>query len=358
MPTASYRHNDAMPATVGLRCDASGTMGVGHVIRLLALADELLERGCQVVLLGRVEGVPWVSQEVARRPLTVLPAPAEAAELARLAVGHGLDAVVLDGYGLDPASGATLRAAGVTVLAVVDGAFGDAQEADLYLDQNLDAELQSPHAGDQPAQLLGLDYVLFRDEVLRRRRDTVPAPGEPPRLLVVFGGTDAHGGVGTLVPLVLDTGLAVEVVAVCPDESVTARLAALPLVPGQELRTLAPTPDLAAVAAGCDVAVTAAGSSVWELCCLGVPMGVVEVADNQRLGYRAVLDRGIALGLGRLADLRADELAREGAVPTLRELLTDVPGRVARAGRAQALVDGRGRSRVADRLLGTLSRDP
>ena len=31
---------------VGIRADATPTMGVGHMVRCLALAEELLDRGC------------------------------------------------------------------------------------------------------------------------------------------------------------------------------------------------------------------------------------------------------------------------------------------------------------------------
>ena len=105
-----------------------------------------------MTLVGRVEGIPWLEAELARRHLPVRPPPTTAAALVELAVAEGLRCVVLDGYHLDPGSGAALRAAGVIVLAVVDGTFGGAQEADLYLDQNLDAERLSPHADDVPPQ--------------------------------------------------------------------------------------------------------------------------------------------------------------------------------------------------------------
>lgn len=330
---------------VGIRVDGWATLGVGHVIRCLALADELIARGARVLLIGRIEGVDWVDAEIAARDLPLLTAPQAAAELVDLAREHRLDAMVLDGYHLDE-SGTALRAAGVTVLAVVDAGFGAHQAADLYLDQNLGAE---PAARPVPGavELMGLDHVLFRDSVLRAR-DSVRAPGLRPRVLAVFGGTDAHGAAPTLVRAVLDTGLPVEVTAVAARPELGAAVAELSAGPEQQVRVVEPVSDLAALAVTCDLAVTASGTSVWELLCLGVPAALVCVADNQIFGYETTVGRGLALGLGRLTDIETDAT---GAVETLRVGLSDEARRAELARRGRELVDGQGRRRVVDALL-------
>lgn len=63
------------PARVGIRVDGWPSLGVGHVIRCLALADELTGRGAHVLLIGRVEGVSWVDAEIASRGLSLVVAP-------------------------------------------------------------------------------------------------------------------------------------------------------------------------------------------------------------------------------------------------------------------------------------------
>jgi spore coat polysaccharide biosynthesis predicted glycosyltransferase SpsG len=342
---------------VGLRCDAGPTIGVGHLIRCLALADELLARGAEVSLVGDLGGVAWVEEQVGERGLPLVAAPAEADAVAALAARLELDAMVLDGYDLDPRTGAALRAVGVTVLAISDGPFGAQQEADLVLDQNLGATADPARGG---TVLAGLDYVLFRDQVLRHRRTPgVPFPiSSPPRVLTVFGGTDAYAAGPVVVPLLIATGRPVHVTAVAARPEIAERLRAIVTGPGQTVEVLSPVPDLAALAVTCDLAVTAAGSSVWEFLCLGVPAAVVCVTDNQVVGYEAVAARGVALPVGLLAALRDDPTAREVATEALRGLLDDPTTLRALAERGQALVDGRGRERVADALAYHLSDRP
>jgi spore coat polysaccharide biosynthesis predicted glycosyltransferase SpsG len=334
---------------VGLRCDGGPEIGVGHLIRCLALADELVARGAEVTLIGDLGGVSWVEEQVIERGLARVAAPGDAEALAALADRLGLDVVVLDGYRLDPHSGRALREAGVTVLAISDGPFGARQEADIVLDQNLGATADPARPG---TALTGLDYVLFRDQVLRHRRaSTQPVPlSTPPRVLTVFGGTDAYAAGPVVVPLLLETGLPLHVIAVAPRPEIAQELRAVAPGRGQTIEVIPPVEDLAALAVTCDLTVTASGTSVWEFLCLGVPAALICVTDNQAVGYRAVSDGGYAVPVGLLSELRHNAHAREAAVASLRRLLDDPTTLHALAERGQRLVDGRGRQRVADAL--------
>lgn len=350
-------HPSRTSYAAGLRCDASPASGVGHLVRCLALGDEIRSRGGRVVVLGDV-GVAWVRDLVDARGIPVAPAPSDPGALAATATSLGLDAVVLDGYALDPGCGAALRGAGLAVLSLVDGEFGRGQAADVYLDQNLGG---TPPLGTTPGaeHLAGLGHTLLRDEVLRHR----PAPGAAPvrregtpRLLAVFGGTDPYAAAPVLAGLALATGRDVEVVAVAADPARAEALAALPAGPGQSVTVLPTVPDLAALAVTCDAAVTAAGSSVWELLALGVPTAVVRVVDNQELGYSTTTGQGVADPGGRLDDLRSDEDARAATVAVLARLLSDAEHRAALAAAGPRLVDGRGRERVVDALERAVGR--
>ena len=343
-----------MAVHIALRCDARPETGTGHVVRCLALGDELTARGARVSLFGEISQVPWLEEQIARRELPVQAAPQNADALADLARAEAVQAVVLDGYLLDPGCGKALRQRGITVLSVLDETFGGGQDADLYLDQNFGAQ---PRPDLGPAvQLLGLDYALFRDEVLRHRPQAPRTAAELPlNVLAVFGGTDPYAAALVVVPLMLDVGMPVRIVAVAARRELAQALAEMPTGPGQRVEVLAPTPDLAAVAATCDLAVTAAGSSVWEFLCLGLPSLVVCVVDNQRAGYDVVTTRGLAEPFGQLSELREDPAAREAATVVLAGLLDDPARRASLSRRGMALVDGKGRARVADALLGAVT---
>lgn len=359
---------------VGVRCDGGLRMGVGHILRQLALAEEFRDRGVGVTLLGRVEGSPLVDRLLAAHDLAMVPVVEEPAALLTEVRRRRLGVVVLDGYQLPADLGVALRTAGVPVAAMVDGSFGLHQDADLYVDQNFGAVRPATVPADRRF-LAGIEYALLRDVVRSRRPATagavrsvraatgdfgtgaadsgVATPGRP-RLLCVFGGTDAYDAARTVVPLLLGTGAPMEVLVVAGREEVAADLAALLLRPGQRLDVVPPVDDLPGLAAGCDGVVSAAGTSVWEFLCLGLPTALVAVTANQRVGYDAVLDAGLVAPVGLLDDLRADPAARDAASELLGRFASDATWRVGLGARGAALVDGDGRVRVADAILGLI----
>ena len=107
------------------------------------------------------------------------------------------------------------------------------------------------------------------------------------------------------------------------------------------LNVLAPVDDLAAMMSAHDLVISAAGTSVWELCCIGVPMAVVWAVDNQREGYDRVVAAGAAIGLGG-PGLGGDERA----VDLLTRALTDSRVRADLVLAGRQVVDGLGAWRV------------
>ncbi|TDE50939.1 spore coat protein [Nonomuraea mesophila] len=319
---------------VGLRCDAGVSSGVGHLVRCVALAEELRARGVEVIFLGQVRGSAWARAQLDERGLPLSDAPSDPGRLAALARELRLAAVVLDSYALPAATGAALRRAGLAVLAIADGdPMG--QQADLYLDQNLGAEHRHLQGeGTSGRWLAGARYVLLRDCVLRCAR--TPRPGRVPHVLCFFGGTDSAGVAPAWARALLATGERFQGTVVSP----------APFDAGGPITVIPPTDRLPELMAGADLVVTAAGSAVWELLYLGVPAALTWVADNQLIGYEELVGRGVAAGLGGEPG--------ERAVAALAGLLADPAAREEHGRRGSGLIDGRGRKRAADALLALL----
>src|SRR6266511_974875 len=163
---------------IGVRCDVGPRRGIGHVMRCLALAEELRERDPDVVVVRHNHTAPSATDQIVSRGLPVEPAVHTPDAPVELVARLGLAALVIDTYDLDPAVNAAVRRAGVPVLALVDGDLRGA-EADLYLDQNLGSELDNPELPAGAIRLAGLDYVLLRDEILDLRPSVPPAESEP-----------------------------------------------------------------------------------------------------------------------------------------------------------------------------------
>lgn len=335
-----------------LRCDGGPDIGVGHVVRCLAVAEEAVARGHEVSILGSLEGAlldRLVGEvDVSGGSFATL-GVAPPGEIDPRRAG-GFDAVHLDHYGTGGRALATLedfsaRPGGSRpVLSVMaDGTFG-AQPADVLIDPTVGAE-----GADPPAtaiwHLRGGRFSPIRRAVTGAQHPPPPG-GSPLRVLVVMGGTDPLGCAPAVVAglALLDTPLHVTVVT--SPGTAEALESARATWPSGVLHLTPPMSDLPAAMAGSDLVVTAAGTSVWELCCLRRPMAVVAVVDNQRVGYDAVVGRGAALGLGGPVDLADPSVI----AARLRPLVTDPSEREAHAAAAHRLVDGLGAWRIVAML--------
>ncbi|MFB7947233.1 hypothetical protein ACFC6L_20205 [Kitasatospora phosalacinea] len=348
---------------VGLRADASAAVGGGHVMRCLALAEELRRQGAEAVLLGSVDGLDWLRGQLAERRLELLPGPSDPAGLVEAARAAALDAVVLDSYALAAECSAALRSAGLPVAVIVDGSTRG-QSADLVIDQALGSpdmssvlpETTGGAGGERPHRLGGFEHALVRGAVLAARDGAGPGPGSGPgavpHVLCFFGATDPYGAAPDAVAALLATGLPVRLTVVAAGPGVRGAVEALAVGPGQVVRVTPPVADLPGLAREADAVVTAAGSSVLDLLCLGRAVAVLVVAEAQWPVYRAVVDAGLVVGLGALESLRGAGGARVRAVAALRELLADGSARAGLGRRGAAAVDGAGCARVAGVLLG------
>jgi len=338
-----------------LRCDGGGSLGVGHVMRSLALAEAAVVAGHDVVVAGQFEG-PLLQGQLAAAPVEVVQLAAFTAEgdqqqVIDLVRRLRPDVLHVDSYlasdrlrELVACAGVDVGVANMVFSNVEDGTFGR-RPADVVVDPTFGAELSSRPQDGSTWLLRGSRYTPVRQRVITARQraadDNVGGSGPVARsVLVVMGGTDPVGLAPVAVELLARTGLSLEVTAIAVGENAQrARTAA----EGSRLSldVMAPVDDLAAMMSAHDLVISAAGTSIWELCCIGVPTAVAWAVDNQREGYDRVVAAGAAIGLGG-PGLGGDERA----VDLLRRALTDSRVRADLVLAGRNVVDGLGAWRV------------
>ena len=325
-------------------------MGVGHVMRCLALAQAWKLRGGRVVVLTHAQ-VPALVQRLRDDGVELQPLQAtqgsleEAAEVVNLAAEYPAKWIVLDGYHFTPNYCAALKASGLQLLIIDDLADIDLSAADILLNQNAYAKLEMYPA---PSRLLiGSQYALLRREFLPWRSQRGPEPEEVHHVLITLGGGDPDNVTLRVLHLLAgmtDRRLVVKVIVGAANPHVESLRAALPM--NHEVEVLVNPPNLPQLMSRAHVAISAAGSSCWELACLGLPMLLIITADNQR-GIAARLEElGLAVCLGWHKDF-----PKVGTLKCLRDFLEDAPRRRRMSEEARFLIDGRGAGRVVEAIL-------
>lgn len=336
---------------IGIRADASDSIGSGHVMRCLCLADELRSRGASVTVLGRAmahlvalvraHGHAFVAAEHGGDD-EAIDAQVSAEVFA------GTDWVVVDHYRLGETWERNLRKlTGARLMAIDD--LLRLHDADVLLDQNFHALPDARYAASVPGRcvrLLGPRYALLRPEFAAARANVQARDGEVRRLLVFLGGADADNLTGLALNALVALGrkgLAVDVVIGASHpaiEAVRFLCAAM-----EQAQCHVQTSDMATLLARADLAIGAGGSATWERCALGVPALALCAADNQK----ELLFQGSRAGFLYFAE---DAAGDAGSLSIHLRALLDNPGLRHHISRtAMDLVDGRGVQRVADRLL-------
>jgi len=364
--------------TILFRCDASLSIGSGHVMRCRTLARELQRRGASITFLCRHQPGDLIALLEQEFPVLVLPEQPLAADEglegrdlygAWLGCSQEQDAgqclealsevditsaswLVADHYGLDARWEAHLLAglasgAAQPRLLVIDDLADRPHQADLLLDQNFFGEdTEQRYQGLLPVhcrQLLGPHYALLGPEYAQLH-PLVPPRTELRRVLVFFGGVDPANLTGRALQALLDPALAHLAVDVVLGAHSPHRQAVETLVARRPHTTLhGPLPSLAGLIARADLAIGAGGATTWERACLGLPSLVVAIAANQLPFAQALHQAGHLQLLGDEATVAAERI---------RSALLARTAGVFQGSAATPLTDGKGTLRLAVAMLG------
>ena len=343
-----------MRAKLLIRADATIAMGTGHVMRCLALAQAWQDGGGEAAF-AVAEVTPAVRARLLSESceiVSVAGAPGGGDDSARtIAIAREQDAswLVLDGYQFEADYLTQLKGAGVQVLFIDDYGHAGRYSSDFVLNQNVNAKAElyadrAPHT----RLLLGPRYALLRREfgVWRDWKRAVSPVCR--RVLVMLGGSDPENLTARVIDaiqLAQIDGLEAAIVVGGSNPHI-AQLQKAADQCGLKIALHKDVTRPADLMAAADVAVSAAGSTCWELCLLGLPSLVIDVADNQTTVAQELHRRGCAIHVGNRT-ASASRIA-EG----LRSLVEASELRESLALRSRELVDGRGAMRVVAEMSG------
>ncbi len=303
---------------VVIRVDASYQIGTGHVMRCLTLAKALTAQGREVSFICRAHAghlIDWIQQKGFK--VHGLPAVSDILPPKEGALAHyewlgatplhdaqacrkvledfQPDWLIVDHYAIDEQWELALQDT-YHHLMVLDDLADRNHVCDLLLDQTYGRSPES-YRGRLPKKgrlLLGTSYALLRDEFVQWRLRSLARRHTPvfKKLLITLGGMDHHNITGQLLK-------ALSGISFPSDLEVTVIMGAnaphLSLIQAQ-VQTMSPktcvkvgVENMAELMTESDLVISAAGSTVWEVACLGVPLVLLKLAENQTEIRKALL---------------------------------------------------------------------
>lgn len=345
------------------RVDSSPKIGMGHLMRCLALANDLKKRGFECYFICRnFEGNG--SQHVISNGFKLLllsndnvvaedswlgvPVEQDVKDTISVLANKPADWLIIDHYDIDQQWEAGIRSefSNIKIL-VIDDLVNRRHDCDILLDQTYGrsqkeySDLISPDA----EYCLGTGYALLRSEFKELREKTAgrrKPQGDICHILVTLGGGDSRQTVqiiGEAFKKLADEHLfsATVIIGNTPDE-----LLADYDIPSHEIECVKFSNNVASEMAKADIAIGAGGGTSWERCCLGLPTVVLTMADNQIEISKILHEKKVGISVNtNVAEIST----------AVKILLVDQVLRSKMRKNAADLCDGNGVARVVSKII-------
>ena len=331
---------------VVFRVDASAEIGIGHLMRCLALSEELRRRGyiCSFLLktaspevISQIKKYQWDSYFIS--PTATRQQDRDS--VIKYATDNEIDWVITDHYQIDSSYVKEIKHQGFHVMSIDDAAQMH-YYSDIVVNQNIGAEKLTFSVEPYTALLLGPSYVMLRDELLIRRKKKDNSTVK--KMLITLGGTDPDNFLlyilQTLDEVIKDTNI---LAVIGPFNPNFMALQSYQEKTNMSLNLIQAPRNMTDIYQQTDLAISAGGTSCYELAYYGIPNLIITVADNQ-LSLASELDRqhvGIYLG-GK------SEIKQECLKDKVKELLKNQSLRKQMSQNGQMLIDGKGKQRIVD----------
>jgi UDP-2,4-diacetamido-2,4,6-trideoxy-beta-L-altropyranose hydrolase len=341
-----------LPGTLIIRADATPTMGHGHVMRCLALAQAWQDHGGECTFVMS-EPVPELKQRLCAEGFELVPIRAapgssdDAAQVAELARVRDASWVVVDGYQFNADYHRRLKKSGEKVLLIDDSGHTRTYSSDLVLDQNAGTR-EDYYVDREPYTelLLGSRYAMLRREFKRWRDWKREIPEVARKILITMGGSDPENLSERVIHSLSHVGNLETTVVVGNGDAHREPIGSAAAKFGGTLRLLENATNMPELMSWADIGVIAGGGTLWEALYMMCP--VISFARNP-------VQRQILSTLERHGTVNLVGSAQDFDSTRFASAISGLAFSSARRGEMAALgretIDGLGAERVCERMI-------
>jgi len=331
---------------IAFRVDASSDIGIGHLMRCLALSEELIKRGHICYFLTKINDDELIDimkkNNISHQKVKIAATLEEDLDfLINFSNEKDINWVITDHYDLTTQYIQRIKQNNLKVLSIDDTALIH-YYSDIVLNQNIGSDKLNFSAEGYTKFLLGPKYAIIRNELLkneqRTERDTVK------KILIMLGGTDKDNFtlkileslksfiknlefkvvIGPLNPFYNDIKKYIK------EESLKIKLIKSP-------------ENIADLYLDSDIAISAGGTTCYELAYFGIPNIIITIADNQVNIARELDKQKVSVYLGKKEEVKAKQLKNK-----FNELVNNHSLQKNISQNGKKMVDGNGKERIVD----------
>jgi UDP-2,4-diacetamido-2,4,6-trideoxy-beta-L-altropyranose hydrolase len=326
------------------RVDASKDIGIGHLMRCLALSEELIRRKHNCFFLSKVDNNELINR-IEKNNIIYHKIPsnfslqADLEMLLKISNENDIDWVITDHYGITSQYIKEIKNKNLRVLSIDDSAQIH-YYSDIIVNQNIGAEKLVYSSEKYSKFLLGTKYIILRDELLQRNKR--PMKNKVEKILVMFGGADPDNVTLKILKMLetLNENIQFLIVAGPANQFNNYILNYLKNCK-MDIKYLRNQKKMSEVYLQSDVAISAGGTSCYELAYFGIPSIIISIADNQIKVAQELENRNISLYLGRKNEIKSKKLLNN-----IKLLINNNLIRQNMSDNAKKLIDGKGKYNI------------
>ena len=331
-----------------IRADASISVGTGHVMRCLALAQAWQDKGGDAIFVLTNKSSALENRLISEGMQVVYllvetGSQEDANQTVDFAQKFNAQWIVLDGYHFGAKYQKAIKNFGVKLLVFDDYGHAEHYYADLVLNQNIAHNEHLYRSREAYTQLLlGTQYALLRREFWQWQDWERAINLIARKLLVTFGGSDPHNVTLKVIQALEwlnrdDLEVTVVIGGSNPYYEILQKEVADSSLAISLQQNVGNMPELMAWA---DLAIASGGVTCWELAFMGLPSLLILLAKNQEAGIDKI-DGLSTKNLGLFSGLSPQKFAKE-----LSNIISNPIIRTKMSQQGKALVDGLGALRT------------
>lgn len=266
------------------RADSSSTIGTGHIMRDLVLAQQFKDAN----IIFATQNLPGnINHTIEEKSYNIkLLDSNDIEEVIELIKKHAINMIVIDHYGIDDTYEKALKEKTGIKIFVLDDTY-EKHHCDILLNHNVygNAERYRGLVPEHCELRCGAKHTLLRDEFVTQKIKRFPAYGHQKKVLIAMGGAD-HLNINIEILKVLASFTHVHAHVVTT--SANAHLHELEkYVRNQPNITLhINTHQMAVLMHGVDLAIVSASVTLNEILFMEIPFIAIKTAENQKEMYQ------------------------------------------------------------------------
>lgn len=308
-----------------IRADASTAIGAGHVMRSSAIAEELINRGYEVVLVANIESLRWVEEYLENVGYQCITTNENFSKFASKE-----NVLILDSYSISQMDPNIQKAKWKSVVVMADPVTPD-YKYDLLIHPGID----SSWLENNDNILSGPRYIPFRESLNQKRIQT---GSNLLHIVVVGGGTNVLNFSQDVCNALVKIDFPFKASVFTNSEGIFDYDSRFTFFEAGGL--------LDSIALTADLVLTTASTTSLEFIARRIPTGILCAVDNQIAYYDALTSKRVAAPLGHYAQGLFNVNQR-----LLQDLVVSATTRLNYADYSELSIDFSGSKRIVDALV-------